>query len=58
MTARPISWTVRKAVEKAIANLEQALPSLPRNRRSEIIRQATLSLDQLLGRDRRRAASF
>ena len=58
MTARPISRTVRKAVEKAIANLEQALPSLPRNRRSEIIREATLSLDQLLGRDRRRAASF
>jgi hypothetical protein len=56
-TAQPISRAVRKAVEHAIADLEQALPSLPRNRRGEIIRQATLSLDQLLGRDRRRAAN-
>jgi len=58
LTAQPISRAVRKAVEKAIADLERALPSLPRNRRSEIIRQATLSLDHLLGRDRRHAASY
>ena len=56
-TAQPISRAVRKAVERAIADLEQALPSLPRNRRGEIIRQATLSLDQLLGRGRRLVAS-
>ena len=57
-TAEPITRAVRKSVEKAIAGLEQSPPSLQRNRRSEIIRQATLSLDHLFGRDRRRAASF
>jgi hypothetical protein len=58
LTAEPITRAVRKAVEKSIGSLEQSLPSLPRNRRSEIIRQATLSLDHHFGRDRRRAASF
>jgi hypothetical protein len=58
LTAEPVTRAVRKAVERATAGLEQSLPSLPRNRRSDIIRQATRSLDQLLGLDRRRAASF
>jgi hypothetical protein len=58
LTTQPISRTVRKTVERAVADLERSLPSLPRNRRSDIIRQATLSLDELLSGDRRRAASF
>jgi hypothetical protein len=58
LTAEPVTRAVRKSVEKAIGSLETSLPSLPRNRRSEIIRQATLSLDHHFGRDRRRAASF
>jgi hypothetical protein len=53
LTAQPITRAVRKAAEKAIAGLEQSLPSLPKNRRSDIIRQATLSLDHLFDRNRR-----
>ena len=54
LTAQPITRAVRKAVDKAIVGSEQSLPSLPKNRRSDIIRQATLSLDQLFGRERAR----
>jgi hypothetical protein len=51
LTAQPVTRGVRKAVEKSIGDLEQSLPSLPKNRRSDIIRQATLSLDHLFDRN-------
>jgi len=52
LTAQPITRSVRKAAEKVIGGLEQSLPTLPKNRRSDIIRRATLSLDDLFDRNR------
>jgi len=50
LTSRPITRTVRKAASEAIAQMEKSLPSLPHSHRSEILRQAGLSLEQLIVR--------
>jgi hypothetical protein len=47
LTQMPMTRAVRKAAGKAIASIEASLPSLPRPRRDEILRQAGLSLEQL-----------
>jgi hypothetical protein len=58
LTAQPVTRAVRKAVDEAIAGFEKSLPSLPRARRTEIVRQAAMSLQQLLARDGRRVVSL
>lgn len=55
LTNRPPTRSVRRAAEDAIARLETSLPSLTRVRRNDILRQATLSVEQLLARSRARA---
>jgi len=57
VTSSPMTRAVRHAVDGEIANLERSLPSLSRVRRSEILRQAALSLEHLLAASRTRAAS-
>src|SRR5262245_56312440 len=49
-TSRTITRTVRKAAADAIARMEISLPSLSRSHRNQILRQAGLSLEQLLAR--------
>jgi len=49
-THRPITRAVRKAAGDEIAQMEISLPSLSRLERNEILRQAGLSLEQLLAR--------
>lgn len=56
ITSSPITRGVRNTVDSEIANLERTIPSLARARRSEILRQAALSLEQLLASSRSRAA--
>lgn len=50
LTKRPITRAVRKAVGEAIAQMEISLPSLSRSHRNEILREAGLSVEQLLAR--------
>jgi hypothetical protein len=50
LTRRPITRTVRKAAADAITQMEISLPSLSRSHRNQILRQAGLSLEQLLVR--------
>jgi hypothetical protein len=57
ITSSPLTRAVRNRVDGEIANLERSLPSLPRARRNEILRQAGSSLEQLLASSRSRAAS-
>lgn len=57
ITSSPMTRGVRSTVDGEIANLERTLPSLTRMRRSEILRQAGLSLEHLLAASRVRAAS-
>jgi hypothetical protein len=57
-TSEPITRGVRKAADDAIARMETSLESLTRPRRNDILRQATISVEQLLARSRARAASF
>lgn len=47
LTRIPISRGIRKAAAEAILDMESSLPSLSRAHRSEIVRQAGLSLQQL-----------
>lgn len=49
-THRPMTRAVRKAAGDAIAQMEISLPSLSRSERNEILRQAGLSIEQLLAR--------
>jgi hypothetical protein len=49
-THRPMTRAVRKATGDAIAQMEISLPSLSRSERNEILRQAGLSIEQLLAR--------
>lgn len=58
LTNAPVTRSVRKATEDAIAGMDTSLQSLTRLRRNEILRQATISVEQLLARSRARAASF
>jgi hypothetical protein len=48
LTSRPITRIVRKAAVDAITQMETSLPSLSRSHRNQILRQAGLSLEQLL----------
>jgi hypothetical protein len=48
LTSRPITRTDRKAAADAITQMEISLPSLSRSHRNQILRQAGLSLEQLL----------
>jgi hypothetical protein len=48
LTRTPMTHTVRKAAIAAIAEYEASLPALTRAQRSDILRQATHSLDALL----------
>ena len=50
LTSRPITRTVRKAAADAVTQMEISLPSLSRSHRNQILRQAGLSLEQLLAR--------
>lgn len=50
LTREPITRAVRKGAAEAMAQLEASLPSLPRLRRDEILKQATESLQQQLVR--------
>jgi len=50
LTSEPITRAVRKQTEEAIVTLEQSLPSLSRVHRNGILREAGLSLEQLLVR--------
>jgi hypothetical protein len=50
LTSEPITRAIRKPTEEAIANLEQSLPSLSRVHRNGILREAGLSLEQLMMR--------
>jgi hypothetical protein len=50
LTSRPITRAVRKAASEAITQMEKSLPSLSRSHRNEILRQAGLSLEELLVR--------
>jgi hypothetical protein len=55
VSTEPLTRTVRTLAENAIARLEASLPTLTRVRRSEILRAATISLEQLLAQSRARA---
>jgi hypothetical protein len=48
MTPRPFTRAVRKEVAEAIAQMQAALPQLSQADRDEILRRASLSLDQQL----------
>ena len=48
LTSEPITRAVRKHAEEAIVTLEQSLPSLSRVHRNGILKEAGLSLQQLL----------
>lgn len=50
LTSGAITRSVRKGTEEAIANLEKSLPSLSRVHRNGILRNAGLSLEQLMAR--------
>ena len=50
LTSRPITRAVRKAAADAVAQMEMSLPSLSRSHRNQILREAGLSLAQLLAR--------
>jgi hypothetical protein len=50
LTRAPITRSVRKAADEAVARLEQSLQSLTRVRRTDILRQAASSLDRLFAR--------
>jgi hypothetical protein len=52
ITPRPITRAVRSEVGEAIAQLQTALPQLSQADRDEILRRASLSLDQLFGSNR------
>jgi hypothetical protein len=49
MTPRPFTRAVRKEVGEAIAQMQAALPQLSQGDRDEILKRASLSLDQLFG---------
>jgi hypothetical protein len=51
-THRPMTRAVRKAASHAIMQMEISLPSLAPSRRHEILRQAGLSIEELLARPR------
>jgi hypothetical protein len=55
VTSEPLTRSVRKAAEQGIAWLEASLPSLTRVRRNEILRSASISIEQLLAKRRPRA---
>lgn len=48
LTSEPLTRAIRRQIEEAIANLENSLPSLSRVHRNGILREAGLSLEQLL----------
>jgi hypothetical protein len=50
LTSEPITRAVRKQTEDAIVSLEHSLPSLSRVHRNGILKEAGLSLQQLLAR--------
>jgi hypothetical protein len=50
LTSSAITRSVRKGIEEAIAHLERSLPSLSRVHRNGILRNAGLSLEQLMAR--------
>jgi hypothetical protein len=51
ITLRPFTRAVRKEVGEAIAHMQAMLPQLSPVDRAEILKRASLSLDQLLGID-------
>ena len=51
-TLRPVTRAVRAEVGEAIAHMKTALPQLSQADRDEILRRASLSLDQLFGATR------